>query len=97
MIEQEVIDAFKDLDVNEKRNQISVEFEKLYYLLDSIHQQYGIKKLPSSVKPYNKALDEAMSNEQFFNMIYEDIIFLRKDILTLVNALLKNNDNKDFN
>ena len=43
MIEQEVIDAFKDLDVNEKRNQISVEFEKLYYLLDSIHQQYGIK------------------------------------------------------
>ena len=81
MIEQELIDAFKELDVNEKkRNQISAEFEKLYYLLDSIHQQYGIKKLPSSVKSYNKVLDESMSDEQFFNLIYEDIIFLRKDI-----------------
>lgn len=96
MIEQELIDAFKDLDVNEKRNQISAEFEKLYYLLDSIHQQYGIKKLPSSVKSYNKVLDESMSDEQFFNLIYEDIIFLRKDILTLVNALLRSNDNKDL-
>ena len=38
MIEQELIDAFKELDVNEKRNQISAEFEKLYYLLDSIHE-----------------------------------------------------------
>lgn len=96
MIEQELIDAFKKLDVNEKRNQISAEFEKLYYLLDSIHQQYGIKKLPSSVKAYNKVLDESMSDEQFFNLIYEDIIFLRKDILTLVNALLRSNDNKDL-
>lgn len=96
MIEQELIDAFKELDVNEKRNQISAEFEKLYYLLDSIHQQYEIKKLPSSVKSYNKVLDESMSDEQFFNLIYEDIIFLRKDILTLVNTLLRSNDNKDL-
>ena len=96
MIEQELIDAFIKLDVNEKRNHISAEFEKLYYLLDSIHQQYGIKKLCSSVKSYNKVLDENMSDEQFFNLIYEDIIFLRKDILTLVNALLRSNDNKDL-
>lgn len=96
MIEQELIYYFSELDTNEKRNQISAELEKLRLLLDNIHQEYNIPKLPSAFYAYNKATDKDMSNEEYFNKMYESIIFIRKDVLTLVNTLLKSN-NSDIN
>lgn len=94
MIEKELIIAFSKLPINEKRNQISSELEKLGLLLDTVHQEYNIQKLPSSLYAYNKTTDENMSNEEYFNKMYENIIFIRKDVLTLVNYLMKNNRNK---
>ncbi len=91
MIENELIETFKQLDDNEKRNQISAEFEKLSLLLQSIHAKYGIERMANTINSYNKATDANMSNSDFFDLIYQDIIFLRKDILTLTNALLQNN------
>ena len=100
MIEQELIDAFSLLDTNEKRNQISAELEKLALLLDTVHKEYNIQKLPSSVYSYNKANDESMTNEEYFNKMYEGIIFIRKDIITLIDALMKNHsssfNNNDY-
>ena len=89
MIEQELIGAFSQLNINEKRNQISAELEKLGLLLDTVHQEYNIQKLPSSLYAYNKATNKNMSNEEYFNKMYENIIFIRKDVLTLVNTLMK--------
>lgn len=89
MVEQDLINAFSQLGINEKRNQISAELEKLGLLLDTVHQEYNIQKLPSSLYTYNKATDEKMSNEEYFNKMYESIIFIRKDVLTLVNTLMK--------
>lgn len=89
MVEQDLIAAFASLDTNEKRNQISAELEKLGLLLDTVHKEYNIQKLPSSIYAYNKATDENMPNEEYFNKMYENIIFIRKDILTLVNTLMK--------
>ncbi|MBE6153512.1 MAG: hypothetical protein E7166_04740 [Firmicutes bacterium] len=88
MVEKELLEYYKNLDENEKRNQISAEFEKLTLLLDSIHKQFNIEKMPSSIESYNKATDSNMSNEDFFNLMYENIIYLRKDILTLVNSIM---------
>lgn len=89
MVEQELISAFSKLGINEKRNQISAELEKLELLLNTVHQEYSIQKLPSALYAYNKVTDEDMSNEEYFNKMYESIIFIRKDILTLVNVLMK--------
>lgn len=77
------------LDTNEKRNQICSEIEKLGLLLDTVHKEYNIEKLPSSIYNYNKALDGNMTDDEYFTKVYESIIYLRKDILTLVNALMK--------
>jgi hypothetical protein len=93
MVEQELIEVFLRLDTNEKRNQISAELEKLVLLLDTVHKQYNIEKMPSSLYSYNKATDQNMSDGQYFTKMYESIIFLRKDILTLVNTLIKNQTN----
>lgn len=93
MIEQELINMFSQLDVNEKRNQISAELEKLGLLLDNVHQEFNIEKMPSSMYAYNKATDQNMSNEDYFKFMYQNIIFLRKDVITLVNALMKNKNN----
>jgi len=90
MVEQELISVFSKLDINEKRNQINAELEKLSLLLDTVHKQHNIEKLPSaSTLTYNKVTDENMTNEKFFDLLYSNIIFLRKDILTLVNVLMK--------
>ncbi len=89
MIENELIGYFKDLDENEKRNQINAELEKIWLMLDSVHNQYQIQKMESSIHPYNKVTDNNISNSDYFNLMYENIIYIRKDILTLVNTLLK--------
>lgn len=92
MIEKELIEYFSQLDENEKRNQISAEFEKLGLLLQAIHQKYGLQRMSSAINSYNKATDSNMTNAEYFNIIYQDIIFIRKDILTLVNAINSNTE-----
>jgi len=91
VVEQELISIFSKLDINEKRNQINSELEKLSLLLDTVHKHHNIQKLSrAGALTYNKATDEDMTNEKYFDLIYSNIIFLRKDILTLVNFLMKN-------
>lgn len=91
MIENELLEWFSKLDENEKRNQISAEFEKLGLLLQSIHEKYGIPRMSNAINSYNKATtDVNMENSNYFNLIYQNIIFIRKDILTLVNSLMIN-------
>ena len=89
MVEENLINAFSMLDTNEKRNQISSEIEKLGLLLDTVHNEYNIEKLPSSIYNYNKVEDKNMTNDEYFTKMYESIIYLRKDILSLVNTLMK--------
>ena len=89
MIENELMEYFKHLDENEKRNQINAELEKIGLMLDSVHNQYKIQKMESSIHPYNKVTDNNISNSDYFDLMYENIIYIRKDILTLVNTLLK--------
>ncbi len=89
MIEKELIETFKQLDDNEKRNQISTELEKLGQLLQTIHEKYEISRMTNAINYYNKVKDVNMSDSQYFNLLYEDIIFIRKDILTLINYLMK--------
>ena len=93
MIENELIEIFKQLDDNEKRNQISVELEKLGLLLQSIHEKYEIPRMSNAINSYNKVADINMTDSQYFNLIYQDIIFIRKDILTLVNSLMSGTSN----
>ena len=88
MVEENLINAFSMLDTNEKRNQISSEIEKLGLLLDTVHNEYNIEKLPSSIYNYNKVEDKNMTNDEYFTKMYESIIYLRKDILSLVNTLM---------
>lgn len=88
MIEKELIETFSKLNDNEKRNQISSELEKLGLLLDGVHKQYGIEKMSDSLNSYDKVNHEGISNSEYFNLMYENIIYIRKDILTFVNKLL---------
>lgn len=88
-MEEELFSLFQELDDNEKRNQISTELEHISKLLDIVHEKYKIEKLPSSMYAYNKALDKDMDNDQYFNLMYENLVYIRKDILTLINRMLK--------
>ena len=94
MVENELIEVFKQLDDNEKRNQISSELEKLGLLLQGIHEKYKIPRMTNAINYYNKATDINMTDSEYFNLICQDIIFIRKDILTLVNSLMNNSSNR---
>lgn len=93
MIETELINYYKKLDINEKRNQISSELEKLLLLLDSTHKQLNIEKMPSAINFYNQSLDDGKSDSDYYDDIYQNIIYLRKDVLTLIKFVIESREN----
>lgn len=90
MIEQELFNMFSQLDINEKRNQISIELATLKNLLDDVHNEFNIEKMSNSNYIYNKDVDKDINDEDYYNYIYQNITFLRKDILTLINYFMLN-------
>lgn len=63
-------------------------------MLDSVHKQLKIEKMTDSIKNYNKLVDEKMNDDDYYCDIYQNIIYLRKDVLTLIKYLseLKSNE-----
>lgn len=94
MIEKEVITAFRALDINDKKNELNSELENLAMLLETVHEKVKIERLPSSVKPYNKITDQNISIDEYLTLIYENVIHIRKDVLTLANRIIEDNKQK---
>lgn len=93
MLENELFDAYHNLSLLDKRNELNLEFEKLYLLLNSIHERLNIERIGGNVKPYNKVVDADMSEDEFMDLTYQNLMNIRKDILTLTNYSINYNDN----
>lgn len=79
------------MNINQKRNEVDMEFNRLVLLLEEMKKKYS---LPSEInfKNYDIVKDANMSDDEYLNLIHEEVIGIRETILTLVYYLGNNVD-----
>lgn len=80
---------WETMDINQKRNDVDMEFNRLILLLEEMKKNYS---LPSEIafKNYDIVKDANMSDSEYLKLIRDQVIGIRETILTLVYYLGNN-------
>ena len=73
---QELKDAFDKLNINDKRDQLSNEFENVK----------GINPI-TKVKNYNINNDKNLSESEILTFFYEDVYNIEQELITLLKVI----------
>lgn len=79
-MKEELKQAFSNLPISEKRNQISNE---LIIIAELIKNQEDILKIPSVLKVKNYDTNSSLSESEMLDFLYEDIYNIQKELITL--------------
>ncbi len=79
-MKEELKQAFSNLPISEKRNQISNE---LMIIAELIKNQEDILKIPSVLKVKNYDTNSSLSESEMLDFLYEDIYNIQKELITL--------------
>ena len=79
-MKEELKQAFSNLPISEKRNQISNE---LMIIAELIKNQEDILKIPSVLKVKNYDINSSLSESEMLDFLYEDIYNIQKELITL--------------
>lgn len=79
-MKEELKQAFSNLPISEKRNQISNE---LIIIAELIKNQEDILKIPSVLKVKNYDINSSLSESEMLDFLYEDIYNIQKELITL--------------
>lgn len=84
---------FKNMTINEKRNEVDSEYNKLILLLNETKKSFSI---PGEIKlkNYDQVKDANMSEDEYLKLIYDQVKDIRETILLLI-YYLGNNVNID--
>lgn len=85
--------SFKNMTINEKRNEVDSEYNKLILLLNETKKSFSI---PGQIKfkNYDQVKDANMSEDEYLKLIYDQVKDIREAILLLI-YYLGNNVNID--
>lgn len=76
--------AFKNLSINEKRNQISNEMLVISELIKNYENNVGISSI-LDVKNYDLVKDANLSENEMLDFIYENIYNIQREIITILS------------
>lgn len=76
--------AFKNLSINEKRNQISNEMLVISELIKNYENSVGISSI-LDVKNYDLVKDANLSENEMLDFIYENIYNIQREIITILS------------
>ena len=79
-MKEELKQAFSNLPISEKRNQISNE---LMIIAELIKNQEDILKIPSVLKVKNYDTNSSLSESEMLDFLYEDIYNIQKELIIL--------------
>ena len=79
-MKEELKQAFSNLPISEKRNQISNE---QMIIAELIKNQEDILKIPSVLKVKNYDINSSLSESEMLEFLYEDIYNIQKELITL--------------
>ena len=82
----EVLENYKNLDLEQKRNQINIELEIIGELIKKTESSCNI---PSSlnVKNYDTAKENKMNEEEMLTFFYEDVFNIERELITLLTFI----------
>ena len=79
-MKEELKQAFSNLPISEKRNQISNE---LIIIAELIKHQEELLKIPSVLNVKNYDINSSLSESEMLDFLYEDIYNIQKELITL--------------
>lgn len=80
-MEEKLFNKFKELSINEKRNEINSEMEKLFVILDQLMSNYKGNTLYQGVANYDSITNINMSEDVYLEQIYRGTMNIRKVLM----------------
>ena len=84
MISSKLTEAYKNLNLDDKRNKLSDELLVMGELLKNIQNKCGI--VPNfKIKNYESGLN--INEEEFLSFIYDDLFEIQKQLILITNKI----------
>lgn len=81
----ELFDKFKNLGLNDKRNEFNQEMLKIFALISEITKSKGYQGEIVNIINYNLAKDQGMSEDEYLSLQYQNLINIRKSIINYIS------------
>ena len=83
---EEMKNAYRQLDINDKRNQLSDELLIIFELIKSYENTKGINPI-TQVKNYDIVNDKNLNEDEILTFFYEDVYNIQQELITLLNVV----------
>lgn len=83
---EEMKNAYRKLDINNKRNQLSDELLIIFELIKRYENAKGISPI-TQVKNYDIVKDSNLNEAEILTFFYEDIYNIQQELITLLNVV----------
>ena len=83
---EEMKNAYRQLDINDKRNQLSDELLIIFELIKRYENAKGINPI-TQVKNYDIVNDKNLNEDEILTFFYEDVYNIQQELITLLNVL----------
>ena len=89
---EEMKKAYMQLDINDKRNQLSDELLIIFELIKRYENAKGINPV-TQVKNYDIVNDKNLNEDEILTFFYEDVYNIQQELITLLTVV----ERQDFN
>lgn len=83
---EEMKNAYRQLDINDKRNQLSDELLIIFELIKRYENAKGINPV-TQVKNYDTINDKNLNEDEMLTFFYEDAYNIQQELITLLNVV----------
>ena len=83
---EEMKNAYMQLDINNKRNQLSDELLIIFELIKRYENAKGINPV-TQVKNYDILNDKNLNEDEILTFFYEDVYNIQQELITLLNVV----------
>lgn len=83
---EEMKNAYMQLDINDKRNQLSDELLIIFELIKRYENAKGINPV-TQVKNYDTVNGKNLTEDEILTFFYEDVYNIQQELITLLNVV----------
>lgn len=83
---EEMKKAYTQLDINDKRNQLSDELLIIFKLIKRYENAKGINPI-IQIKNYDVAKDKNLNEDEMLTFFYEDVYNIQQELITLLSIV----------
>lgn len=89
---EDFVNAFRQLSIDDKRNQLNNEMATTFRVLNILKQNIGMPLNDEQIRNYHIADDASLSESEMLDYIYFDFYRIQRSLLDVADILLKNNN-----